>query len=77
MSSLIQALERLDAAVSKLEESAANMELQSQQDNDGENVVDVDFVAERLDDAISSVEGLLITDEQQEEQSYAGSDSEY
>lgn len=71
MSSIRYALERLDSAVSRLDFSVSGTEqvlqeqaytmreqahmIQTQQDN----VIDVDFVAGRLDRAIKAVEYLL------------------
>ncbi len=61
MSSIRFALEKLDNAVSRLDLSvteARNSWKISQQENDG-NVIDVDFVAKRLDVAIEKVEAIL------------------
>lgn len=57
MSSIRSALEKLDRAVSHLDASV--IEAQERMDEEQENVIDVDFVARRLDNAISSVESLL------------------
>lgn len=57
MSSIRSALEKLDRAVSHLDSSV--IEAQERMDEEQENVIDVDFVARRLDNAISSVESLL------------------
>lgn len=68
MSSIRYALERLDSAVSRLDYSVSGAEqvlqeqaytIQEQQDN----VIDVDFVAGRLDRAIKAVEFLLKEEE--------------
>lgn len=68
MSSIRYALERLDSAVSRLDYCVNGAEqvmqeqayvIQSQQDN----VIDVDFVAGRLDRAIKAVEYLLKEEE--------------
>ena len=64
MSSIRSALEKLDRAVDQLDVSVRSAEgaLQQQVSQplaDGENVIDVDFVALRLDRAIASVEKLL------------------
>ncbi len=75
MSSIRFALERLDNAVAKLDASVVNVEIALQdyvpveevekaraeaqlRDNSG-NVIDVDFMAKRLDKAIATVEDLL------------------
>ena len=67
MSSIRFALEKLDNAVGKLDVSVTNVEEAFQNyvpadellsDNTA-NVIDVDFVAKRLDNAIASVENLL------------------
>lgn len=67
MSSIRFALEKLDQAVSKLDSSVTNVEEAFQNyvppqealvDASG-NVIDVDFVARRLDNAIEQVETLL------------------
>ncbi len=75
MSSIRFALEKLDSAVGKLDASVTNVEnalkdqaaappmTQGQLFDEAGNVIDVDFVAKRLDKAIETVEGLL----QQEE----------
>ena len=57
MSSIRLALEKLDRAVGCLDKSV----VQAQGDLSAakENVIDVDFVARRLDSAIASVENLL------------------
>ena len=57
MSSIRSALEKLDRAVGHLDISV----LQAQEDwaETKENVIDVDFVAHRLDKAIASVESIL------------------
>ncbi|MCB1784282.1 MAG: hypothetical protein KDI13_09830 [Alphaproteobacteria bacterium] len=54
MSRIMHALERLDNAVGRLENSVVTAEQES-----GANVVDVDFVSKRLDRAISAVESIL------------------
>lgn len=63
MSSILNALEKLDYAVGKLDHSVSQSENNSSAqtqicDADG-NVIDVDFVTRRLDRAIQSVENLL------------------
>lgn len=63
MSSIINALEKLDYAVGKLDYSVSQAQEQRSeapvlQDKEG-NVVDVDFVARRLDKAIARVETIL------------------
>ncbi|MGH1403114.1 MAG: hypothetical protein ACRBDL_02625 [Alphaproteobacteria bacterium] len=61
MSSIRFALEKLDNAVSRLDLSvteARNSWKDLQQESDG-NVIDVDFVAKRLDVAIEQVEAIL------------------
>lgn len=58
MSSIRYSLEKLDHAVEKLDQSLAQMERAPQN-----NVVDVDFVAQRLDKAIATVESLLEEEE--------------
>lgn len=58
MSSILLALEKLDIAVANLECSADHVRERVAQ-AEGRNIVDVDFVAKRLDGAISAVEGLL------------------
>ena len=67
MSSIRVALEKLDNAVGKLDYSVANVEKALQEyipasqveEMIAGNVVDVDFVAKRLDKAIQTVETLL------------------
>lgn len=61
MSSIRYALERLDSAVSRLDYSVSGAErtLQTQQSKAPANVIDVNFVAGRLDRAIKAVEFLL------------------
>ncbi len=69
MSSIRFSLEKLDHVVGKLDSSVANVERAMQdyvpagngpqfQDSSG-NVVDIDFVAKRLDKAIETVQHLL------------------
>ncbi len=67
MSSIRFALEKLDHAVGKLDSSVTNVEMALQSysppqdalvDGSG-NVIDVDFMAQRLDKAIATVESLL------------------
>tara|TARA_R110002072_G_scaffold176768_1_gene332648 strand:+ start:308 stop:505 length:198 start_codon:yes stop_codon:yes gene_type:complete len=61
MSSVRDALEKLDRAVNKLDYSVYQAQdqrnLEDAQKN--ENIIDVDFVAKRLDSAIERVEFLL------------------
>ncbi len=57
MSSIRSALEKLDRAVGYLDASV--MQAQDEWHEAQENVIDVDFVARRLDKAIASVENLL------------------
>lgn len=57
MSSIRAALEKLDRAVSCLDSSL--IEAKGVCSDGAENVIDVDFVARRLDKAIESVESLL------------------
>jgi len=75
MSSIRFALERLDNAVGKLDASVFNVESalqdyvprdevekareEAQLRDDSGNIIDVDFMAKRLDNAISTVEDLL------------------
>ncbi len=64
MSSIISALDKLDNAVGKLDSSVTNVENALQDYNlqtpsGDDNVIDVDFVAKRLDKAIEAVEDLL------------------
>lgn len=54
MSRIMYALERLDMAVGRLESSVEEAAVAEEN-----NVVDVDFVAKRLDHAIAAVENLL------------------
>ncbi len=62
MSSIRNALEKLDNAVSRLDlsvtEARENVHLSHTSKSD-ENVIDVDFVAKRLDIAIAKVESIL------------------
>ena len=62
MSSIKNSLEKLDRAVGKLDSSVSNVE-QALQDFTPQpvtdNVVDVDFVAKRLDKAIETMEEIL------------------
>ncbi len=63
MSSILNALEKLDFAVNKLDKSVSDYETRPSdapqvRDSEG-NVVDVDFVARRLDGTIKKVESLL------------------
>lgn len=57
MSSIRSALEKLDRAVGCLDASV--VQAQEAWSEAKENVIDVDFVARRLDRAIASVENLL------------------
>lgn len=75
MSSIKFALDKLDNAVGKLDSSVTNVEnalqdygsappIEAEQQpaqlcDDAGNVIDVDFVAKRLDKAIATVEKLL------------------
>ena len=64
MSSIRFALDKLDNAVGKLDSSVTNVEnalrdYNPQAQNSDDNIIDVDFVAKRLDKAIEAVEGLL------------------
>ncbi len=67
MSSIKFALDRLSSAVEVLDSSVSNVENMLQDYNlqclhDNSNVVDVDFVARRLDTTIKAVEDLLDSD---------------
>jgi hypothetical protein len=61
MSSIRYALEKLDAAVGQLDESVVHLEtaFEQQQPAQNSNVVDVDFMAQKLDRAIFAVEAIL------------------
>lgn len=61
MSSVRDALEKLDQAVNKLDYSVyrAQDNKLEQAAREAENIIDVDFVAKRLDFAINKVEDLL------------------
>lgn len=59
MSSIRYALEKLDFAVSQLDESLFEIELAGQNQPEPSNVIDVDFMALRLDRAIQTVENIL------------------
>lgn len=57
MSSIRFALEKLDRAITRLDESVCDA--RDSYNSDSGNVIDVDFVSRRLDRAIASVEQLL------------------
>ncbi len=61
MSSIRYALEKLDAAVGQLDESVVHLEtaFENQQPAEPSNVIDVDFMAQKLDRAIFAVETIL------------------
>ena len=63
MSSIRYALEKLDNAVSRLDLSVADAKYKwkelSEVSMASDNVIDVDFVAKRLDIAIQKVESIL------------------
>ena len=65
MSLIFAALEKLDNAVSVLDASVSNVEsaIDELVITDSANVIDVDFVAKRLDKAIDSVEKILANEE--------------
>lgn len=71
MPSIMQALEKLDSAVGRLVSSVEHAEKAAQAQDHNGNIVDVDFVAQRLDYAIEAVEGLL----KEGEKDYAASES--
>lgn len=58
MSSIRYSLEKLDHAVEQLDQSVAQFERVPKN-----NVVDVDFMSQRLDRAIATVESLLEEEE--------------
>lgn len=68
MSSLRFALEKLDLAIGKLDSSVSSVEQAFENyvpagELSADNVIDVDFVAGRLDSAIARVEALLSEEE--------------